>query len=113
MAPKNIASHDSHEDTLASKAASAVPMVQKIEDGLGLTTALSTQERRQLDGVIRYAPDEAITRVIALAIRHDGSIAGVPFDAEAARAALADADGAFALSTTLKTLARRLDDEGM
>jgi hypothetical protein len=113
MAPKNIAVHVTHHDTLASKTASAVPLVQKIEDGLELTAALSSQERRQLDGVIRNAPDDAIARVIALAIRHGGSIVGIPFDATAAKAALADAEGAFALSAAMKTVARRLEDEGL
>ena len=111
MALKGIASHK-NEDTLASKTAEAVPTVQKIEDGLGLASALAVDQRRQLNGIIRGAPDDAIARVIALGLRHGGSIAGIPFDAEAAQSALADADGAFALSATLRTLASRLDDEG-
>jgi hypothetical protein len=100
------------EDTFAAKTAAAIPVVQKVEDGLDLIKALDPSQRRQLDGVIRTTGDDVIGRVLALARRHDGVIAGIPFDVPAAEAALADAEAAFALSSTLKTLARRLDDTG-
>jgi hypothetical protein len=111
--PKTTKKSDGSVTGLAAAATAGVATVQQLEDGLSLSDALTTKERSALRGEQNRAPDDVIERVIALGVRHKGSIAGIPFDPVAAQTALDDAKAARALATTTKTLGRRLADEAL
>ncbi len=84
--------------------------LQLIEQRCGYPDPLTDKVRVASETLVRRVPGSIIERVIALAIRGGGKVAGIAFDPDAAKAALAEADEADAVATAAEMLARRAQD---
>ncbi len=98
----------------ASTAASGVPaQLQAIESACGYEDPLTDAARKTSENVVRRVPQPIVDRVIALAGRQGGTVAGITFDATTAKAALAEADAADAVATAGLMLVRRAQDHAI
>jgi hypothetical protein len=87
--------------------------LQAIEASCNYGDPLVDDARRKSQSVIDRVPSSIVDRVIALAARGGGSVAGITLDPDAAKQALADADQAEAIATSATMLARRAQDQAI
>ena len=110
---KNHVSQSHTEEDLGTAAKTAVKDLQAIEDRFQFSEALTPVQRRQLHSVAGAYSEDVLTRVVELAARHDGSIAGVPFDPAGAQTSLGEAKALRTLANAGHTFVRRLEDEAL
>jgi hypothetical protein len=87
--------------------------LQALEQSCGYGDPLPDTSRRLSEGLIRRVPSAIVDRLITLAVRGGGAVAGIAFDPNATRAALAEADQADAVATAALMLARRAQDHSI
>jgi hypothetical protein len=87
--------------------------LQAIEQTCGYGDTLSDKVRATSEGLIHRVPMSIIERIITLAVRGGGTVAGISFDPSAATSALAAADEADQVATAAQILARRAQDQSI
>ncbi len=87
--------------------------IQAIEESCGYPPTLADEDRKASNALVRRVPASILERVITLASRGGGSVAGIKFDPAEAKAALAEADDAEAVATAAQILARRAQDHAV
>jgi hypothetical protein len=87
--------------------------LQSIEASCGYGDPLDDETRKQSSRLIDRVPSTIVERVITLAQRGKGSVAGIALDPVAAKQALANADQADAIATAAAMLVRRAQDEAI
>jgi hypothetical protein len=87
--------------------------LQALEQTCGYGDPLADASRATYEKLVQRVPSAIIDRVITLAVRGGGTIAGIAFDPNAAKANLADADEADAVATAALMLARRAQDHAI
>ena len=94
--------------------ATSVPVqLQALEQSCGYADALADDVRAVSERLIQRVPASIVAHVLALAVRGQGTVAGITFDPDAAKAALAAADEADAVATAAQILARRATDHSV
>jgi hypothetical protein len=95
-----------------TESVSDVPaQLQQIELLCGFGDPLVDADRTTSESLVRRVPVTIVERIIALAARNGGVVAGITFDPTAAKTALAEADQADAIATAAEMLARRAQDQ--
>jgi hypothetical protein len=84
--------------------------LQAIETACGYGDPLPDATRDTSEALIRRVPTTIVDRIIALAARGGGEVAGITFDPTAAKAALTAAD---AVAAAAQMLARRAEDQAI
>ena len=97
----------------ATSATGVAGQLQVIEETCGYGDPLSDDVRKANEGLVRRMPSSIVDRVIALAVRGKGVVAGIKLDPDAAKAALAEADEADAVATAALMLVRRAQDHSV
>jgi len=93
---------------------SDVPLqLQAIESRCGYGDPLTDADRKTSLDLVRRVPSTIVERIIALAVRGGGSVAGIAFDPSGAKGALAAADEADAIAQAAQMLARRAQDQSI
>jgi len=85
----------------------AVAMIDALMQSLGYAPAVSKAQRSLLKARGTAVPDDVIELLVNLAEQHGGEIAGVPFDARAARECLARAKHARDVAKAARRLSMR------
>jgi hypothetical protein len=97
-----------------STALSDVPLqLQAIESRCGYGEPLTDADRRTSLNLVRRVPSTIVDRILALAVRGGGKVAGIAFDPSDAKGALAAADEADAIAEAAQMLARRAQDQSI
>ena len=100
--------------TPATTSPSDVPtQLQALEQACGYGDPLPDDARRTNEKLVQRVPPAIVDRIIALAVRGGGVIAGITFDPNAAKTALAAADDADAVATAAQMLVRRAQDQSI
>ena len=89
----------------------AVAEIDALSASLGYSAALPPVQLGTLRARGAGMPVDVIELVANLATQHDGAVAGMAFDASAARDALARAESARAVATAARRLARRAESD--
>jgi hypothetical protein len=98
----------------AGTSTSDVPaQLQALETSCGFGDPLPDATRTASEKLIRRVPASIVARVIALASRSGGTVAGIAFDPDTASAALTAADQADAIATAGQMLVRRAQDQSI
>jgi hypothetical protein len=87
--------------------------LQALEKSCGYGDPLTNDVRVTRENLIRRVPAAIVDRVIALAARGKGTVAGITFDPVAAKAKLAAADEADAVAVAALMLVRRAHDQAI
>jgi hypothetical protein len=87
--------------------------LQAIEESCGYGDPLTAVARKVSQALIRRVPTSIVDRVLAIAGRFAGTVAGIALDPDEAKAALAQADEAEAVAMAARMLARRADDQAI
>jgi hypothetical protein len=87
--------------------------LQAIESACGYGDPLSDDERRAGFTTIRRTPASIVDRILSIAVRQKGVVAGIAFDPDAAKQALAEADEAEAIAIAADHLMRRAQDHAI
>ena len=90
---------------------SPTAQIDALSESLGYAAALPRKQQGVLRSRGGSMPVDVIELLANLAEQHDGVIAGVAFDAAAARDALARSKSARAVATAARRLARRADSD--
>ena len=97
-----------------TSAAVSIPLqIEAIEQSCGYEETPAADVREVSVKLVARVPDTIVAQIIALAVRGRGRVAGVSFDPDAAKAALAAADEADAVATAAQTLARRASGQAV
>jgi hypothetical protein len=99
--------------TASTSPSSVVLQLQTLEQTCGYGDPLPDDTREASAALVRRVPSSVVDRVIALAVRGRGIVAGINFDPNAAKAALAAADDADAVATSGQMLVRRAQDQSI
>ncbi len=102
-----------HTTTLASATSDIPSRLQAIEQACGYGDPLPDATRKTSEALIRRVPTTIIDRILALAVRGGGTVAGITLDPAAAKAALTQADEADEVATAANMLARRAQDQAI
>jgi hypothetical protein len=92
---------------------SVVQQLAAIESSLGLSDGMTRTERKGQKSLSRNVPDKFIELVADLANQSGGSVAGIPFDAAAATAALTYVSGAQKIVAAAQGLALHVSDDSI
>jgi hypothetical protein len=93
---------------------SGIPaQLQALEQTCGYGDPLPDATRTTSEDLVRRVPSTIVDRIIALAARGGGVVAGIAFDPDAAKSALAQADEADAIATAGQMLVRRAQDQSI
>jgi hypothetical protein len=84
-----------------------------IEKSLGPVVSLTSKARNQLESRSRIVPDALIQKMIQIATNNGGLVAGMPFDVDAANAALTNVSKAKAAADASRTIAQKLVDDSV
>jgi hypothetical protein len=87
--------------------------LQALETACGYGDPLPEDVRTTSRKLVNDVAPTVVSRVIALAARGNGVVAGITFDPDAAKAALAQADEADAVATAGLMLVRRAQDQSI
>jgi len=87
--------------------------LQAIEQSCGYGDPLPDAIRSTSEKLVQRVPSTIVDRIIALAARGGGTVAGIKFDPDAAKAALAAADEADAIAAAGQMLVRRAQDQSI
>jgi hypothetical protein len=104
-----------------SKTTSPVPVTNvdvtgqlgAIEKSLAPIVSLTKQTRKQLEARSRNVPDALIQKMIQIASNNGGLVAGMPFDVDAATAALSNVSNAVAAADSSRTIAQKMVDSSV
>jgi hypothetical protein len=97
-----------------STSLSDVPIqLQALEQRCGYGDPLPDDARKTSEELVRRVPSSIVDRIIALAVRGNGVVAGITFDPNAAKSALTQADEADAVATAGQMLVRRAQDQAI
>jgi hypothetical protein len=107
------ASRAAHATTQSTTTSAVAAQLQAIEQACGYGDPLPDADRTTSDALIRRVPTSIVDRIVALAVRGGGTVAGIAFDPDTAKAALAAADDADAVATSALMLARRAQDQSI
>jgi hypothetical protein len=102
-----------HTTTLAIATSDIPSQLQAIEQACGYGDPLPDASRKTSESLIRRVPSSIIDRILALAVRGGGTVAGITLDPDAAKAALTQADEADEIATAADMLARRAQDQSI
>ena len=92
---------------------STVLQLQALEKTCGYGDPLPEASRTASEILVRRIPTSIVERVLTLAVREKGVVAGIALDPDAAQAALAAADEADAVATAGEMLVRRAQDQSI
>jgi len=97
----------------ATSSTAIAEKLQALEEACGYGDPLADDVRKSNENLVRRMPSSIVDRVIALAVRGKGVVAGIKLDPAAAKAALAEADDADAVATAGLMLVRRAQDHSV
>lgn len=103
--------HDRMRKSQSALAARVVAELEAIESALHLSSSLSSTERRTLTAPSNRVTDATIEAMADTAARHDGVVAGLAFDGEAARETIARIAASATIVRAAERIAQRLRDQ--
>jgi hypothetical protein len=106
------ASASASDSTTTSSSAIAIQL-QALEKSCGYGDPLPDAVRSTSEKLVHRVPQTIVDRVLALAVRGGGVVAGITLDPNAAKMALAEADEADAVATAASMLGRRAQDQSV
>jgi hypothetical protein len=99
---------------LSSSPLTGIPArLQAIEEACGFEAPLPDESRKVAQELVWRVQGGIVERIIVLAARGEGSVAGIAFDPDAAKAALAEAEEAEEIAAAAKMLMRRAQDHAV
>ncbi len=99
--------------TTAASATDVPSQLQQIELLCGFGDPLPDRDRRTSEKLLQRVPTSIVERILALAARGGGVVAGITLDPAAAKSALAEADVADEIATAAQMLGRRAKDQSI
>ena len=110
---KTIATTQKQAAASTPPASDIALQLQALEEACGYGDPLPDATRKVSEDLFRRVPTTIVDRVLALAVRGGGVVAGIKLDPTAAKGALAAADDADAVATAAQMLARRAQDQSI
>jgi hypothetical protein len=112
-APEVAAASPSTAASATTSSSNVAMQLQALEQTCGYGDPLPDDTRKASEKLVRRVPLAIVDRVIALAVRGGGTVAGIKLDPTATKAALAAADDADAVATAGLMLVRRAQDQAV